>query len=442
MRMSSAKLGFIAFLAGLAVATSAQAQLPSCCGSGLGCGGRQQCGDPIAATSLPNDGSPDAFSDCNYSCWTEPLVWGNAQYLVGITRRSPLGVPLVTTSNNSTSTGAIGQKGTEVLFGDQGLDLQYPEGMRFTLGLSPTRDWCVPLEVVYTYQHQRTDAFSEQSSANGSPLLARPVFSTTPNNSGETSLVSSDPGLKSGDINIDGSLQLWGIQAVGVVRTDCQWGDDCCGCALYLPVGFRYLNLNEGLNINSSSTAIGADTAVHFLGSTFGEGSQTVVTDIFRSNNEFRGGEFGIRFVTRSDGLCLTLEPRISIGATEQAATIAGVSDLIEANGTKQTAAGGILAVASNSGRFARERFTYLPEGTATLAWQCFPWMGIQAGYNITYWPNVQRPGTEINTNVDLRQVPTSAAFNSSVTSTSPSFFFKDSTFWMQDVSIGVVFSY
>jgi Putative beta barrel porin-7 (BBP7) len=449
MRKSCLKLGLIACLAGLAVATSAKAQLPPTFGCGPGGGvpmqQQQQSGDPASATVLPNDGSPNAFSDPRTLSWTQPLVWGSADYLLGITRRSPGGVPLVTTSNNTnTSVGAIGEPGTQVLYGAQGSDLQYPSGMRFTLGLSPTRAWCIPFEVVYTYMHQRGDLFSEQSDANGNPLLARPVIDTDPNNPGQRISLVSFPGLQSGSVLVDGSLQLWGLQTVGVVRTNLQWGDDCCGCGIYLPIGFRYLNLNEGLNITSSATSISPNLNLNFLGNSFGQGSQAIVTDMFKANNEFRGAEFGVRYVARDDGLCLTIEPRISIGATQQAATIGGVSvlnDQAEGGGT-QTAAGGLLAVASNSGRFARERFTYLPEGTITLSWQCFPWMGIQAGYNITYWPNVQRSGTEVNSNVDLRQVPTSASYDASVISTNPSFIFRESTFWMQDVSVGVVFSF
>jgi Putative beta barrel porin-7 (BBP7) len=451
MRMSCLKLCLIRCLACMAclapMATSAQAQF-GCSGNGpapvYGGPMQQQGGDAASATTLPNDGSPNAFSDPLSPCWTNPLVWGNAQYLVGITRRTPLNVPLVTTSTNTdTSVGAIGEDGTQVLYGLEGLDLQNPQGMRFTLGFSPTRAWRVPFEVVYTYMHQTTAAFAEQSDANGNPVLARPIFSTQPDNSGEKSLLASFPGLQTGAISVGGSLQLWGLQAVGVVQPECKWGDDCCGCSLYLPVGFRYLNLNEGLTIINSTTSISPDLSLRFLGSPFGQGSQTIVTDIFKANNEFRGGEFGLRFETHQDAFSLTLEPRISIGATHQAATITGVSVLNPADGSgTQTASGGILALPSNSGRFSRERFTYLPEGTVTLRWQCFRWLGVQAGYNITYWPNVQRSGNEITNRVDPRQIPTAVAFDPTATPTSPTFIFKESNFWMQDLSFGIVFSY
>jgi Putative beta barrel porin-7 (BBP7) len=442
MRKWCVKLGLVAGLVSL-VGTAVPARAQFGCDGGAPLANLQQQPDNTSmSNSLPNDGSPGAFSDCFESrCWTYPVIWGEAEYLRGITKRAPLGVPLATTStapNNSTNTGAIGQTNTVVLFGNQGIDLQYPEGMRFTLGVSPTRDWLIPAEVVYTYLHQRTNAFSQESDATGSPLLARPIFS----NGSEQSILSSSPGLYTGGINVDSSLQLWGFQGVGVVRTELQCGDDCCGWAIGLPIGFRYLNLNELINVTSTADSL-ANGVVTFQGQRFvGAGNQTAVTDIFKGNNEFRGGEVGVRFETRMNGFSLMLEPRISIGSTDQVATITGMSTLTTASGATQTAPSGILAVASNSGRFARNRFTYLPEGTAHLAWQCFPWMRIQAGYNITYWPNVERPGNEINRAVSATQIPTSAAFNSSVTSTSPTFLFKDSTFLMQDVSIGVVFSY
>jgi len=450
MRTWCAKLGLIAGgLVGLGgLAAPAPAQLPggNMCGPGCYSPQLQQPADATAACTLPNDGSPNAFSEYqDPCCWKEPMVWASAEYLLGITRRSPLGVPLVTTSGPNAAAGTLApaQPNTVVLFGLQGLDLQDPQGMRFTVGVSPTRDWLVPLEVVYTYLHQRTNAFSDESDAKGNPLLARPVFSTQPGHTGETSFLSSSPGQLAGGVNIDASLQLWGLQAVALVRTSLQWGDDCGGCAIDLPIGFRYLNLNEVLNITSSAKSLSANSPVHYLGASLGVGNQTIVTDMFKGNNEFVGGEFGIRLESRMDRWSLTLEPRVSIGATTQLATIAGVSDLNPANGGAQkTTPDGILAVASNSGRHAREEFTALPEATAGLAWQCFPWMRIQAGYNITYWPNVQRPGTEVNPAVDVRQVPTSAAFSATATSSSPSCFFKDSTFLMQDFSLGVVFSY
>jgi hypothetical protein len=460
MRKWWAKLACIAGLAVMGTTPEiahAQFGCGACCGGGRG----QPCssGDPWAATSLPEDGVPNAFADCPTPCtWKEECIWAGLDYLVGITRRSPLGVPLVTSSTNPNNvTGILGQPDTVVLFGLQGLDLQTPQGYRATIGISPTRDWLVPFEVVYTYLHQRTNAFSQESDSAGTTLLARPIVSvqegtsvgTQPGvgvqqSSGvESSVLVSGASTLAGGVNVDASLQYWGLQGTFVIRTCCQWGDDCCGCAFDLPLGVRYLNLHEVLNITSNSTALTAESPAFFLGRGLGVGDKTIVTDIFRGNNEFLGAEFGLRFEGRADGLRLMLEPRISIGATQQSAIIDGYSALLPAGGgTPETTAGGLLAVGSNSGRFFRNQFTYLPETTATLSWQCFPCMRIQAGYNLTYWPNVQRPGTEISRTVNLSQVPTSASFNPTATATSPSFVFKDSNFLIQDLSLGVVFSF
>jgi hypothetical protein len=451
MRTWYQKLGlFVGGLVGLgSLAASAQAQMPPNFSCGPGCGGSSapQVGDPNVASSLPNDGSPNAFLENEAPCcWSNPLVWGGADYVFGFTRKPALGVPLATTSTNpnaATGTGAIGQPSTLVLFGLEGPDLQNPQGIRATVGVSPTRDWMVPLEVVYLYMHQKTDAFSQESNADGDPLLARPIVVTQSGKAVETAIDSSFPGTRAGGINIDSSLQLWGVQALGVIRTDLQWGDDSCGCAITLPVGYRYLNLNEVLDVASNTTALSAAVPVSFLGNTFPTGSQTSTNDTFKANNQFHGGEFGIRLETRVDRWSFTFDPRISIGATDQTATIGGASTVNPSGGgAPQTAVGGLLAVASNSGQFSRERFTYLPEGTFTVGWDCFRWMRIQAGYNVVYWPNVIRAGSEVSNTVDLRQVPTSRFYEPGFTAPTTTFVFKDSSFFMQDVSIGVVFSF
>src|SRR3954467_10012362 len=56
-------------------------------------------GDAAACNYLLNDGSPGAFSALdNCDPWRRPLFWASAEGFYGITRRAPLGVPLVTSS--------------------------------------------------------------------------------------------------------------------------------------------------------------------------------------------------------------------------------------------------------------------------------------------------------------------------------------------------------
>jgi len=122
MRRWRKKLGFMAGgLLGLAVlAAPAQAQfhgpnIPGAVAAGA---------DPGAGAgpvSLPDDGSPNAFVDLeNPNQWKRPLLLFSAEGMIGITKRAPLNVPLVTTSTNpntATDVGAIGEPSTVIIAG-------------------------------------------------------------------------------------------------------------------------------------------------------------------------------------------------------------------------------------------------------------------------------------------------------------------------------------
>jgi len=214
------------------------------------------------------------------------------------------------------------------------------------------------------------------------------------------------------------------------------------GFGIDFPIGFRYVNLNDVLTITNAAASINSDFGVPFQGLQFGPGNRTVVTDMFKATNEFRGGEFGARIVCRHGAFALVMEPRVSIGSTNRNVIIDGSTVLEQPDNQRQTVAGGVLAVSTNSGQHNDERFTVLPEGRLTVAWDVFPWMRLQFGYEITYWPDVERAADHVNRSVDLRQVPTSLNFTSNPTSdlTGPFFRLKDSDFLLQTASIGITF--
>ena len=146
MRKWWKKLGFIAgglvSLGGLAA--PAQAQFPGSIGGG------SAMVDPMAAgpVTLPNDGSPNAFNDWDPAkTWHQPVLWFSTEAMLGITRRAPLNVPLVTTTSNfnqATDVGAIGEPNTQVIAGLGGLDLRNPAGVRVSFGVAPPRNGSCP----------------------------------------------------------------------------------------------------------------------------------------------------------------------------------------------------------------------------------------------------------------------------------------------------------
>ena len=67
---------------------------------------------------------------------------------------------------------------------------------------------------------------------------------------------------------------------------------------------------------------------------------------------------------------------------------------------------GGLLATSTNIGTHTRDRFSAVPEVTLNLGYWLTPTLKVYGGYNILYWPNVVRPGMQIDTAVNVTNVP------------------------------------
>ena len=60
----------------------------------------------------------------------------------------------------------------------------------------------------------------------------------------------------------------------------------------------------------------------------------------------------------------------------------------------------------SNSGSFNRDRFAVVPETDLVLGFRVTPHIKLLIGYSFLYWSNVVRPGDQIDTVIDPRQLP------------------------------------
>jgi hypothetical protein len=83
--------------------------------------------------------------------------------------------------------------------------------------------------------------------------------------------------------------------------------------------------------------------------------------------------------------------------------------------------------------------------------------MDLRIGYSGTYWSNVARPGSQIDTTINSKLVPTGAviinqnqnppapspgAFSPTEEQGRPYFVFRDSAFWAHGINVGVLFRY
>src|SRR5262249_56449806 len=92
----------------------------------------------------------------------------------------------------------------------------------------------------------------------------------------------------------------------------------------------------------------------------------------------------------------VTMEGRTGLGDT-------GVTNVVPA---------GLLALDSNSGRTHHNDFAYLPELNIKFGFQVTQHMSVFTGYNLIYISKVERPGDQIDPNVNPTLLPISNQFN------------------------------
>lgn len=383
----------------------------------------------------------NAFDDCGLcgDCMgCRPWFWAGAEFMQWYTRRSPLATPLVTTSTSGVSDLAVGTPNNRILAGLTPIDTNSPNGGRFTIGLSCSTDWRVGVEVVYTYLHDSASLLNVTSN-NGQPL-GRPLLSTTPGNLGERAITTAGPGLV-GTATVESSWQINSWQARGILAC-CEWGNQWAGGSLDLLAGARYMVMDEKLATITNTTPVAGGSFL-LQGAAFGQGNTLTIYDSFRTQNEFVGGEFGVRFECRRSHMFISFEPKIGVGYTRQSLAIRGESSVFANNGGDRLANGGVLAVPSNTGTFSRNEFTLLPEGTINVGCDILPNVRLQAGYTFLYWPGVLRVGDHISRGVDLRQVPTSASFNPLVAPNNPGApTLRESDLILHGFSLGITLSF
>lgn len=394
-------------------------------GGACACGSDACCGDPCCVPCEGDCGPCDCCPGNSYCFWLRPeyLLWSI---------RSDHTPPLVTTGPQA-SLGALGQPGTQVLFGG---DLNRGEfsGGRFTAGmwLDPQMEWGIEGSIFFL--GQRSDNFSAFSPGN--PVLARPITSPTGGSGVEqianlAQVINGATVLPTfGSVTVQAPSELWGAEINGIMGL---WRDSWG--RLDLLGGFRYASLRESINIGENVT-IAANSPVN-------PGAMFLVNDSFSTHNQFYGGQLGLRSELYWGNWQLDVTGKLAVGNTHETVGINGVTG-IAAPGTVPTYfQGGLLALPTNIGTYSRNRFAVLPELGLNLGYQLTPHWRVFVGYDVMYWSHVARPGEEINTVVNPTQVPRFGGSAATlVGAAQPAFTFRDSSFWAQGANLGIEFRY
>jgi hypothetical protein len=194
---------------------------------------------------------------------------------------------------------------------------------------------------------------------------------------------------------------------------------------LDLLVGYRFVQLREGLTIREDLTS---------LRSAPDQGNFDIVDD-FQSTNTFHGADLGVAWQRRCGPWLLDVLGKLALGNTEQTVTIGGQTVISGSAANDGTYPGGLLAQRTNIGTYPRSVFAVMPELGVSLGYQFAPCLTAKVGYNFLYWSRVARPGDQIDLDVNPDLLPPEEQFAGPAR---PSFDFGDTDFWAQGIRVGL----
>lgn len=348
-------------------------------------------------------------------------LWLRAEYLLWWIKDSNVPALLTTGSATDLRPGALDSANTSVLFGGGGEDNKNRSGGRFFAGYWLNDENTLGVEVGYFLLGPRAVGTFEGSPGN--PIRARPFFNV---NSGtqDSSLVAY-PGLVSGSVRIQMPSFLQGAELnvpSAIVQAD--------RLRLDAFLGFRYLNLGEGLHIDEADQVSPASPQLA------GEG--VLVSDRFDTQNNFFGGQLGARADFRWKRCSLNLLAKIALGESYETVTIRGSTQI----GSQPAISDGFLALSSNSGRYQHSAFAVVPEVNASIAFQITENLRAFAGYSFLYWSQVARPGDQVDLGLNENLVPTSMTFGAGGGLARPAFALHTTDFWAHGINLGLEFRF
>jgi Putative beta barrel porin-7 (BBP7) len=386
-------------------------------------------GHPVQSTvalpggSTPVDCSDNACGDsacCAQECCPHGgRLYGSAEYLLWWISPGPAPVLFSTGPATSTNPAALGFPGNGPTFGGP-LDYGAFSGGRFTLGywFDPCQTWAV--EGRFFFLGQQTTQFS----APPDPVGGRPFISQ--NNVSMAELFNF-PGVIDGTAVVKSSSQLWGAEAN--LRTDV-----CSGCWGHWDLfgGFRYLDLRENLTITEQTVFVHDEPP-------FVAGDHVGAIDSFSTRNQFYGGQLGSEVELRAGKWFTDIRAAVALGDMHQIVNINGSETIIAPGGGVQVLPGGLLALPSNIGEFARNRFAVVPEMGINFGYKFTENFRVFVGYTGLYMSNVVRPGDQIDVVLNTNQIPPTGH---PVAGGPPTVPFKSTDLWAQGVNFGFELRY
>lgn len=377
--------------------------------------------DPGAIPAV-EPGAPDRPSLKDTHSGPGYSAWGEADFLMYWLKQGPSPTPLLTTPGG-------------ILLGNDKLDFGRAVGGRVGIGVWMNDRHTFGFMAGGFMLEQRSAHAIAGSAADGTPVLSRPFTDALLATPGQ--LLVASPGLLAGGLATDAGARLSGAEVSGIYNI---------GCARHVSLdflaGFRYLDLDEFLAITQSGLLTGT-VPIPFGGTTYllPGPTELVLTDRFRTRNQFFGGEVGGRGEVLFGPVGVCVLAKVGMGTNHQTIDIDGSSRLGAPGAVPLP--GGLLAVeGANRGRQVSNRFAVLTEVGGKVGVQVTKHLRATIGYEFLYLNNVARPGSQIDPVVNTRLVPTSANFGGVGGLTSPLPTQARDDFFAHGVRLGVEWQY
>jgi hypothetical protein len=357
-------------------------------------------------------------------CRSGGQFWATAEYLFGWVNGTNL-PNLVTTSPAGTPqsiAGVVASPTTGLLFGGSQNSNVRP-GFRLGAGFWFDDHHTIGVEAGFMMLGSEATLFS--ASSDGSTILARPYFDA--NTQAPQAVLVAFPGSSSGSIDIraaSGNLYETHIDLTENV-IDTGW------MRVNSLVGWRFYRYDEALRIRQNLAPTGA---------AFVPGTQILTLDDFSTHNTFNGCDLGFRTQFGWESLTLDILTKLAVGYVHREVGISGNQVTMVPGAAPVPQTGGLYALQTNGGTHGSNDWGLLPELGGTLTWQISQSLGLRLGYSVMWLDRVARAGDQVNQIVNPNFLPPVGA--SPAGPAQPAFNLNRQDVWVQNLSIGVLFTY
>ncbi len=377
------------------------------------------CGGACGSNNCCNSGCNSCLSDsCGCDCYTSTFRFE----LLGWFTRGRNTPALVTTSPTGTDasdSGVLGLPDTTVLYGNDPIGTNIRSGARLTFS-HLFSDGITEGTLRFWGIEDGSETFA--TSTDVRDIIARPFYNVV--------LVQNDAFLVAHpDVAAPGSIRV--LSKNDLIGGDA-WlsrtlSDDGYG-TIDLLAGYQFSRMDDSLAISSSSSLVDPFASNNGVA----PGTVVTVSDSFRTQNEFHGASMG--GIARSYRGLVTLEGmfKVAMGNMRQSVIVNGSTGTTPPGGTTTPSAGGLLAQPTNIGSQQNNRFAYVPELNLNMLYDVNPNLRLIGGYSFMYWSSVVLAGDQIDTSLNLTQVP-----GPIIGGGSPQSKFQRTDFWVQGISLG-----